>query len=110
MNLPPTSHIHEERNQQIQKNTENTVLRQRVRESENQYEKPWSLVPLISSQQQVQVIRSVCDCAIVIRERIRSQRESENQHENTEGRMLAAQRETHTVVQPNGSDQVQHNK
>ena len=36
------------------------------RESENEYEKSWSLVPLLSSQQQVQVIRSVCECVIVI--------------------------------------------
>ena len=32
------------------------------RESENEYEKSWSVVPLMSSQQQVQVIGSVCEC------------------------------------------------
>ena len=36
------------------------------RESENEHEKSWSLVPLISSYQQVAVIRSVCECVIVM--------------------------------------------
>ena len=35
------------------------------RESENKHENLWSLVPLIASQQQVQVIECVCECVIV---------------------------------------------